>query len=407
MIKSLFRTNLTVLDANYTVLSTPAQEFLPPKPAATQLVIERQVPIENPAPPSSTMSATKTEMVFPSVEKIVQDEAFPTAIWQLEPHRSGHLPVAEGRGGPFKIHWEVHGDGPRKLILISGMGFFKTSYQRQTLHFGHANASTYSVLILDNRGMGRSDKPLMRYSTSEMARDLLEVVDHLGWTGERQLHVSGISMGGMIAQELGCLVPERIASLDLICTAAAIENTTGFVENLTNRITMLLPKSLDRTVQYAAGQIFVPAWLAEPDAAVLPDETLPRVKGGPYKRFADNYTRFAAQEVTKQRDVEGFTKKGFLMQVLAAGWHHKSPAQLKEMADRVGRERILVMHGTADRIIPIPHGHKLIRYLGLEEDKERGLIVESMGHAPVMERTEWYNGVLGKMCDEGERLSGR
>lgn len=50
--------------------------------------------------------------------------------------------------------------------------------------------------------MGSSDKPIMRYSTSEMAKDLIELLDHLGWTEERQLHVSGVSMGGMIAQEL-------------------------------------------------------------------------------------------------------------------------------------------------------------------------------------------------------------
>ena len=50
--------------------------------------------------------------------------------------------------------------------------------------------------------MGDSDKPLSRYSTSEMARDTLELVDHVGWTSERQIHVIGSSMGGMIAQEV-------------------------------------------------------------------------------------------------------------------------------------------------------------------------------------------------------------
>jgi pimeloyl-ACP methyl ester carboxylesterase len=50
--------------------------------------------------------------------------------------------------------------------------------------------------------MGLSDKPLLRYSTSEMAKDVLEIIDHLGWKAERELHIAGVSMGGMIAQEL-------------------------------------------------------------------------------------------------------------------------------------------------------------------------------------------------------------
>lgn len=83
-----------------------------------------------------------------------------------------------------------------------GLGGFLSAWQRQTKHFGHDQASKYSSLVLDNRGMGRSDKPTSRYSTSEMAKDTLELVDHLGWTAKRQLHVIGVSMGGMIAQEL-------------------------------------------------------------------------------------------------------------------------------------------------------------------------------------------------------------
>jgi surfactin synthase thioesterase subunit len=56
----------------------------------------------------------------------------------------------------------------------------------------------YNIII----GMGESDKPIMRYSTSEMAKDVLEILEHIGWTSERQLHILGVSMGGMIAQEL-------------------------------------------------------------------------------------------------------------------------------------------------------------------------------------------------------------
>lgn len=83
-----------------------------------------------------------------------------------------------------------------------GLGAFKWYWQRQTIDFGHDQASKYSSLIFDNRGMGESGKPVMRYSTSEMAKDTLELLDHLGWTGERSLHIIGISMGGMIAQEM-------------------------------------------------------------------------------------------------------------------------------------------------------------------------------------------------------------
>lgn len=120
-----------------------------------------------------------------------------------------------------------------------GLGSLKSAWQRQTKDFGHTQSDKYSVLIMDNRGIGESDKPLMRYSTSEMAKDVIEVLDHIGWDKNRSLHVIGISMGGMISQELGLLIPERICSLTLLSTAAALKNTVGFVENLRNRINLL------------------------------------------------------------------------------------------------------------------------------------------------------------------------
>ncbi|TVY13553.1 3-oxoadipate enol-lactonase 2, partial [Lachnellula arida] len=196
----------------------------------------------------TTAADNKARENRPKVAEILAHTSYPDTIWKLTPTQSGQLPVAATRGGPFKIDWEVHGKGDIKLVWIMGLGSHKTSWQRQTLSFGHDEGDKYSSLIFDNRGMGKSDKPLMRYSTSEMAQDVLELVDHLGWTKERQLHITGVSMGGMIAQELGLLIPTRISSLNLISTAAAIENTTTYLENIRTRIMMFVPKTLDRAV---------------------------------------------------------------------------------------------------------------------------------------------------------------
>jgi hypothetical protein len=53
----------------------------------------------------------------PTVAETVKHPAFPTAIWNLEPDSKGIVPVAEGRGGPIKISWEIHGVGPIKLVV--------------------------------------------------------------------------------------------------------------------------------------------------------------------------------------------------------------------------------------------------------------------------------------------------
>ncbi|KAK3317815.1 Alpha/Beta hydrolase protein [Cercophora scortea] len=351
---------------------------------------------------------------IPTVAETKSHPAYPTTIWQLEPDRSGLLPVAEGRGGPFNISWEIHGEGPIKVLFIMGLASLKSAWQRQTLFFGHEHRTRYSVLLIDNRGMGDSDKPLMRYSSSEMARDWLEVLTHVGWhdpsafTPPRSLNIIGVSLGGMIAQELALLIPTSINSLSLCCTAAAIENTTTFAENVTTRASMLIPKSMDRSITDTAHQLFNHEWLLQPDDAHLPDPTTTPKCEPPvdtpstsYLRFETNAQRFVAQEVHKREDKARFGLKGFLLQLIAAGWHHKSPEQLRELGDKVGRERILVMHGTQDGMISIPHGRKLIQYL----EPGKGLIVEDMGHAPLVERSEWFHQTIEDMCAEGEKLN--
>ena len=54
---------------------------------------------------------------FPSVQETLNHPAYASAIWALEPHAHGRLPVAHGRGGPLSIYWELHGAGPTKLLV--------------------------------------------------------------------------------------------------------------------------------------------------------------------------------------------------------------------------------------------------------------------------------------------------
>ena len=53
----------------------------------------------------------------PTVKELAAHPAFKSAHWELSATRSGFSPVAAGRGGPFNISWEVHGNGPTKLVV--------------------------------------------------------------------------------------------------------------------------------------------------------------------------------------------------------------------------------------------------------------------------------------------------
>lgn len=252
----------------------------------------------------------------------------------------------------------------------------------------------------------------MRYTTSEMAKDVLEIVDHVGWTDSRQLHIIGVSMGGMIAQEVAFAQPDRAASLTLVSTAARVKSTAGFLENILARAQMFVPKSLDRAVADAARSLFAGPWLDAPDDVLLPSLDTPgvlppsskveagREEAGGYGRFATNYERFAAQELTKRLTPGAMPKAGFMLQAIAANWHNKSPAQLKELGDKVGRERIMVVHGTDDRMLTVSHGKILI------EDLQPGTsyIRENTGHVLMMEDRDWWNKVLVEHFKKSEAL---
>ena len=110
----------------------------------------------------------------------------------------------------MKIAWEARGDG-RPLLLVQGLGYARWSW----LPIVPALAERYRVIWFDNRGIGESDKPAGPYTAREMAADALQVLDE---AGVERAHVVGASLGGMIAQELAVVAPERVDKLVLCCT---------------------------------------------------------------------------------------------------------------------------------------------------------------------------------------------
>jgi pimeloyl-ACP methyl ester carboxylesterase len=87
----------------------------------------------------------------------------------------------------------------------------------------------YRVITFDNRGVGKTDKPGGVYSMKMMADDTVGLMDHLGI---EKAHICGVSMGGMIAQEIAINYPERVGKLILGCTAAGRTGSLGTILGL-------------------------------------------------------------------------------------------------------------------------------------------------------------------------------
>jgi pimeloyl-ACP methyl ester carboxylesterase len=121
------------------------------------------------------------------------------------------------------VYYEEQGQGD-PLLLIMGLAADSLAWMFQLPDF----SKHFRTIVFDNRGVGRSSKPAGPYSIAEMAEDAAGVLDALD---VRRAHVVGVSMGGMIAQELTLRHPERVRGLVLACTYAkpdaAIERQLG------------------------------------------------------------------------------------------------------------------------------------------------------------------------------------
>jgi len=119
------------------------------------------------------------------------------------------MPEARASDGT-KLYYERTGAGA-PVLLVMGLGMNATGWWRTV----PVLAEGLEVIAFDNRGAGRSDVPEGPYDADLMADDAMAVLDAAGF---ERAHVYGISLGGMIAQQIALRHPDRVDRLVLGAT---------------------------------------------------------------------------------------------------------------------------------------------------------------------------------------------
>ncbi len=229
------------------------------------------------------------------------------------------MPYTDAPG--FRMYYEEHGSG-FPLLLINGLG----SDHLEWLHQLPAFAPLFRVIVFDNRGTGKTEVPPGAYTTAQMADDAAALLAALEIA---RAHVLGVSLGGMIAQEVALRHPDRVEALVLGCT--------GPGGQLSVRPT---PEAM---------AAFAPAEGVDPEAKLR--RMIPFL-------YTDACIR------SRPEEVEGFIRRrlehptppdGYLAQ-LSAAVTHDAASRLE-----VIRAKTLVVTGDADRLV---HWENSLRIAG-------------------------------------------
>jgi pimeloyl-ACP methyl ester carboxylesterase len=242
----------------------------------------------------------------------------------------------------YRLHYQTLGrpDAPPLLLIMGlGMGFdaWDTLPSRLADHF--------HVIVFDNRGMGWSTDSHVGFRIHDLADDAARVLDA---AGVAQAFVFGISMGGMIAQELALRHPDRVRALVL-------------------------------------GATFGSHWKShKPGVGVARDLLLVTLSSRSPKRMArllvsdgfmsEHQARFVAWLGRLSRPRRATARR----QILAIARH--------EAEDRLSRLRIptLVISGDRDRLVPVENSRRLARMI----PRARLVELRGVGHAFPFEKTD-------------------
>jgi non-heme chloroperoxidase len=243
-----------------------------------------------------------------------------------------YVTVGTQNSGSIEIHYEDHGSG-RPAVLIHGFPLSGRAWERQERAL---LAAGFRVITYDRRGFGQSSQPTTGYDYDTFAADLDKLLSHLDL---RDVCLAGHSMGGgEIARYLGTYGSARIRRAAIVSGVPpyllkTAETPNGVPQEVFDQIAGAL--TADRAAYFTE-------WNKN---FYNLDETLGH--------------RISAEVVQDSWNIAvGASPEGTIACV--ATWHTDFRADLPKIDIPV-----LVMHGTADRILPIEASgartHELIR----------------------------------------------
>ncbi|KXN70251.1 alpha/beta-hydrolase [Conidiobolus coronatus NRRL 28638] len=268
-------------------------------------------------------------------------------------------------GNNTEIFYQLYGKGDKKLIIIMGLNGTHHHWLKQVLYF--AQLEEYQVCVFDNRGIGLSDKPLGKYSIKRLSKDTLKLLDHIGWT--ENVHLVGMSMGGMIAQQLCLLRPSNFSTLTLTSTYHNALTSIPTVQDILFFLHMIT-KSPESWHKPLISITFPKRWRSQ--------EHSPGVNR---KEYLVNLFSYFQTVMPSQNFATLF------LQGLAALNHIILPSQLKKIREK--GIKCIVIHGAKDRVIRMKNGIELSSLLDCPFIQLKG-----GGHAVMIQDPDTYNKLL-------------
>lgn len=158
------------------------------------------------------------------------------------------MPVLTVTGGTLHYRYdESAGINAPLLVLLHAVGLNGTWWNAYHKHY----KGRFRVASVDLLGHGKSSRLQIHWTLEDHARIIAQLISHLGGSA----HVVGLSMGGMIAQELAIHYPDNVGSLVLLSTVASLDDNTRplvaarGMKALTDGIKSIVNETVDRWAQ--------------------------------------------------------------------------------------------------------------------------------------------------------------